>query len=160
MNFKYLIRQDLNLVPPFKVISSNTSPNEASTPTVEASSFVENSTFLKVMVCIPIIGIFPGDICEHLLEKKLKKEVNSKNKITILNIQRDYKICALIRNLLSIALAVSVVALGIFSGFAVNIILGVVSFVAFNTGKNVYDIYKNRQAVNKLKAADSRVFDI
>lgn len=77
---------------------------------------------------IPIIGTIPSIISQCILKGKLKKATESEDMIKIITRINQFKIASIVRSLLTLAAAISVLAFGIFTGgIALALGLGLVA---------------------------------
>lgn len=117
----------------------------------------EDSLLRKLLTCIPLVGIIPALINERSLEIKISKPETNNYKAKLVTIKNHYKICSVIREILSLALIVNQIAVSAFN-WPIGICAGIiaVSSVAFN----VYGIYKNTKLINDLQANNQISSDI
>lgn len=73
----------------------------------------EDSTAMKLLCCIPILGIIVSLRSEIGLWKKFKTEESQQRAVQLIEVKNDYKGAAVIRSLLSSAVIIA----GVVSGF-------------------------------------------
>lgn len=110
----------------------------------------EDSIFRKLAACIPVIGIYFSVTNQRSLVKKITTWEGNKTKAALIYVKNHYKVASIVRNILSVALVTSTVALS--SLVPVVIPLAMVS----NTCK-AYAIYKNRQLSKELQNTEEPI---
>lgn len=103
--------------------------NIASPPAI--LSLPEDSIYRKLSACIPLFGIASSIYHERSLEAKLKQEQDPQNQLQLHKVLRDYKIAAVVRDILSIALLVSTLALTLLTGTVCLIGVGVLAYHSY-----------------------------
>lgn len=83
----------------------------------EPTVIEENSTLMKVLSCIPVIGILPFVIQDRSLALKisLASEAEVHRLVELITVKNQYKVIAGVRGLLNIALVVAGLAFGVLS---------------------------------------------
>jgi hypothetical protein len=79
-------------------------------PRPEPFSIEEDSVILRAVACVPIIGTVVSLRIETSLNEKMKIEKNESTVIELLEIKNQYKVANMIRNLITIAVVVSLLA--------------------------------------------------
>lgn len=74
--------------------------------------FPEDSLFYKLLACIPIIGTISTLLNEGSLRVKIIQSKNIQQTNRLINVQNHYKIAAIIRELLSVAIVIASLAVG------------------------------------------------
>lgn len=115
----------------------------------------ENSTLLKAISCIPLIGIATSLFQEISLAHKITQVADAPRLIELINVKNQYKVANVVRNLFTAALIVAGIALGIIGGtFAFGAVL-TLAHVGM-AGLNIYRIHKNSQVVSELQTTGFR----
>jgi hypothetical protein len=99
---------------------------------------------LKILTCIPALGIFVQAACEWKLSHINIEEPSYK--IKVLRVQNHYHLCGMARNVLSIALWITQLAMGILAGGLVAglpLMLMLVSLAA----RDLYLLLKNDREI-------------
>ena len=112
----------------------------------------EHSPLLKAISLIPLIGIIPSFFQEISLAKKIKQSSNVLRVIELINIKNEYKVANVGRNLITAALILNAIGLGIIRASA--------TFLAFVhigvAGLHIYLINQNKQVVKELQKSGPR----
>jgi hypothetical protein len=108
----------------------------------------ENSIFFRTIAFIPLVGIFPSLIQEISLIKKIYKTEDNVERIKLINLNNQYKFANAISSIITAALVVKGIALGIFGG-TLGVFLAAPNIIL--AGVKLYKIYKNFQIVSYLK---------
>lgn len=113
----------------------------------------ENSTIMKVLSCIPLLGIIPATIQDRSLALKITLEENASRLVELIKVKNQYKVANIVRNVITIALMVAGIALGLLS-----VGLGTVcaSLLALAVGFYVYNIHENNKVINILQTTGVR----
>ena len=115
----------------------------------------ENSTFLKAISCIPMIGIFPSMFQEISLADKINRTADVPRLVELINIKNQYKIANAVRNLLTAALTVTGIALNLFSGFFA--LAAVLTCLHIGLAAiHIYRVNQNNKVVNELQTTGLR----
>lgn len=118
-----------------------------SPPAFVGSPIKENCIGYKILTCIPIVGMFM-QIMERSLASKIAAASNVNKKIELLDIKKEYNLCAVIRDVVTLAAAVALVALSIW-GMVPLIVLGALCVTGIVL--NSYWLHKNLQDLKEFK---------
>jgi hypothetical protein len=108
----------------------------------------ENSTLMKVLSAIPLLGIIPTYIQENSLGSKIELSADAPRLVQLIEVKNQYKVMNIVRDLLSIALAVAGVAFGVLTAAGGGVCLGI---FALSIGVNVYRITENKTVIDILQ---------
>lgn len=108
----------------------------------------ENSTLMKVLSCIPILGNIPTVIQEQSLGLKIAFTDEVPRLIELIKVKNKYKVASIVRELIEIALIVTGIALGVLS-IGLGTICAAIS--AFYVGINISRIIENKKVINILQ---------
>ena len=102
---------------------------------------------------MPLIGIIPQLVCEKLLLRRAKNipDENVPRYIALLEAKNHYKICAIIRNILTIAAIITCISCGIFSAWAIAPIVGLTAW----TTVEFIRLYHNREILKDLRTTEA-----
>lgn len=114
----------------------------------ENSPIKENSLIYKILSVLPALGIIPQLIAEKLLmcSAKTTSDLAIPRFIKIIEVKNHYKICGIIRSMLTIAGIIVCLALGIFSPWT----LIPVAVLAAWTVLDIVNLNHNRQILADL----------
>lgn len=119
-----------------------------STPTsFEAPTIKESHIGYKILTCIPVVGIFM-QIMERSLSSKIECSHDKQRKIELLDIKKNFNLCAIIRDVVTIAAVVAFLVLNIW-GLIPVAILGAISLTSIIL--NSYWLQKNLHAIRDNK---------
>lgn len=134
-------------------MTTGTINNQARPVNQQAIPIEENSAFLKAVSCIPLIGMWPSALAERSLNTKLQNETSAPRLIELIQVKNDYKKANGIRNLLSLALVIGGLALGIMSkGVAVFSGIFFAGIAAFNAHRAT----RNVEVIQELQSSGFR----
>ena len=68
------------------------------------------SPYLKTLCCAPVLGFIPYVIAELSLTKQINAEKDLKKAIQLIELKNEYKICFVLNNLFTLAIAISAIA--------------------------------------------------
>lgn len=108
--------------------------------------FPEDSTILKVISCVPLLGMRLSYSQEHSLLKKISRENNVPQLVRLINLRNDYKMANVIRSIFSAILCILEITFGVCNA---TFVICTCIFVVL-AGVNIYMINKNNLAVGKL----------
>lgn len=112
----------------------------------------ENSTFLKAISCVPVVGIVVSLFQEISLGRKITETKDPAKLIELMELKNQYKFANAVRNLLTSVLIVAGIAFGYLNGtFAVSAGL----YIVF-AGLHIYRINQNNQLINELRSTGFR----
>lgn len=116
----------------------------------------EDSIWRKLLACIPAIGIIFSVVNEKSLKDKITNANTPERVVELIKIKNHYKIASIVRSILTVVLAVSVLALGFFSvGLSVTAGIGITAFKGSCAVYYSYSLHKNRQLIEELEAVNS-----
>jgi hypothetical protein len=113
-----------------------------------------DSKLKLALSAIPLFGSLVTMYYEGNLERELKETTDAPRLIKLLEVKNRYKAVAIGRDLITLALSVAAVALGVMS-LGVGSVIGAVAFGGF-AALGAYQIYKNRQLVKELQNSGFR----
>lgn len=111
----------------------------------------EDSTPLKALACIPIIGAAVGYFQERSLAEKITQTTAVPRAIELITVKNQYKVTGIVRGLITIAWNVAGIAFrifGVYSG-AIGALLLIVNIGGI--AQHAYYIYQNNQAIHELQ---------
>lgn len=108
----------------------------------------EDSIYRKLLGCIPIIGIISTVFNEHSLGRKITQTKESNYLVKLINVKNHYKSASIVRELLSLTLIVTGVALTTLSR-PMRIGAGIIA--GGSVLLNAHGIHKNKQVINSLQ---------
>lgn len=116
----------------------------------------EDSIVLKVLTCVPIIGIFVSQSCYTSLKTKLLQKVTVPHMIELVRVRLDFQAIDVVRNILSVVLLVELIARGVFSaGLLVLAVPGIVIFALLALG-HIVECHKNYKIFSELQTTGHR----
>ncbi|HAB98948.1 MAG TPA: hypothetical protein DCE71_03915 [Parachlamydiales bacterium] len=118
----------------------------------------EDSLSSKIASCIPVLGCFISYAEKENLNLKIKKLIPSGEReysagnvlraIELMKVRKDYLVADLGRDLLSLVIIISGLALGVFSGFIPALFLG---FFTLATIFSAMDVDKHQRLIHSLE---------
>jgi len=106
-----------------------------------------DKTFPKVMSLIPIIGMLIEDTFREPIVKDLKESLKSEDTQKVINsyqLLNEYNLCSTGRNIFSLAIVVTITALGILTPFF-GIVLA--AYFGYNVFYDIAHIYSVQKAI-------------
>jgi hypothetical protein len=123
---------------------------------VSSFAIAEDSIFLKAISCIPIAGAICSLFQEISLSNRITQTADVPRLIELINLKNQYKTINAARNLLTAALNVTGIALGIIGGtFAFGAAITLVHVAL--AGLNIHQINQNNKAINELQTTGVKV---
>ena len=133
-----------------------TSPlSSADEPIFVGRSFVigEDSTLSKAIACVPLVGTVYSFFQEASLVKKLNRTMDAPEMVALITVKNHYKVANIARTLLSAALVVGWMALGVLRS---NYVLAVALYAGI-AGINLYQRDQNKRVIEELQANGFRI---
>lgn len=138
---------------PLEEVKSLESKMITLTPPPLADYIAEDSLLRKIIACIPLLGIISSVKNELSLKGAINENKDPQRIIRRIEVKNHYKIASIMRELLTLALVVAIVASGILS-VGTNISIGIIVTAAVITacfvGVYGYKIHQNKQSIIKL----------
>jgi hypothetical protein len=119
----------------------------------------EDSTWRKLLTCVPIVGVYTFYKNDYSLVDKIRGNLNLSLVADYARIRNHYKVANIVQGLLTTALVVSVIALGILAtpvGITASVlggafIVGTIIGTAYSIASHSYAIYKNKQFIKHVQ---------
>lgn len=123
----------------------------------------ENSIFVKIASCVPVLGAIPSIIAKHVIGRKLEilryelrhqqgpaTPEQNRRAVELLKAERDYTICSLVNSVLAVAAVVALFVLGFFGlaplivgAVATGITIAIQSWSIHSSNKMVKEVNAN-----------------
>jgi hypothetical protein len=108
----------------------------------------EDSTLMKVLSCIPLLGIVPAIMQDKTLGLKIFLTDDVPRLVELIKVKNQYKVMNVVRDVISLALIITGLAFGVLSVISC-ITLGI---LAISIVLNISRFYENKTVIHILQA--------
>lgn len=125
-------------------------------PSPKYDKIVENRVILKIITIVPIVGAVFSAVSCNSIRKRIVCAADAESKISLLQIRGHYNALALVRDILTIALSVTLIVFPIVTGGFIFIPIVGLALNVVVVGIHCYSLYKDNHDIKKLKASIQR----